>query len=91
MPPAVPMPPCDAPDDALEPAAPSQLAEQPRSTGATGGATEETSPPRACFSGTRKAPSGTGASLGKSRQESWQPAILNSRLLAAGFITLELR
>ena len=41
MPPAVPMPPCDAPDDALEPAAPSQLAEQPRSTGATGGATEE--------------------------------------------------
>lgn len=41
MPPAVPMPPCNAPDDALEPAAPSQLAEQPRSTGATGGVTEE--------------------------------------------------
>ena len=44
-----------------------------------------TSPPRACFSGTRKAPSGTGASLGKSRQEGWQPAILISRLMATGF------
>ena len=40
IPPAVPMPLCDAPDDATEPTASSQLAEQSQSTGATGGATE---------------------------------------------------
>ena len=34
------MPLCDAPDDATEPTASSQLAEQSQSTGATGGATE---------------------------------------------------